>query len=116
MGNCCNASTTQIETPRVPDQDQIIAKFIEAGQGHIFNAWDRLGQLEKQALLNECSQFDVKLINELFKNLVQNPVHKEENSGETAFDTVEPERVVSRDSMSPYDESICLSHGYDLIR
>jgi len=47
---------------------------------------------------------------------VANPVHKEEDDGETALDTVEPERIVNRDSMTPYDESICLSQGYDLIR
>ena len=72
MGNaCCNPNTVQAEdgsinNPLVPKEDEMIARFIDAGQGHIFDAWKRLGKIEQANLLNECSQFDVTLINDLF--------------------------------------------------
>ena len=50
----------------IENQDELIAKFVDAGQKHIFAAWDRLGHLERQNLLSECQQFDVALINSLF--------------------------------------------------
>ena len=52
--------------PSIQNQDELIAKFVDAGQRHVFAAWDRLGQLERQNLLAECQQFDVELINNLY--------------------------------------------------
>ena len=47
MGNCCTTvdvtDGSGLTKPFVPNQDELIAKFVMAGQGHIFGAWDRLG-------------------------------------------------------------------------
>ena len=80
MGACCafsaddsSNSTTFTARRPTPKADELIADFMNAGQGRIFDSWDNLGALERDNLLNECSQFDVSLINELYNNLVANP-------------------------------------------
>ena len=125
MGACCSPSVDDAEnsttfTARrpVPKADELIAQFMNAGQGRIFDAWDNLGTLERENLLNECSQFDVDLINDLYSNLVANPQpHEEqEGEGETVFDTVEPERIVDASNLSSYKKSIYQTEGNELIR
>ena len=115
MGACCSpsiedadGSTTFTARRPTPKADELIAQFMNAGQGRIFEAWDDLGTLERDNLLNECSQFDVELINELYSNLVANPQphDEQEQEGETVFDTVEPERIVDATNLSSYNKSI----------
>jgi len=78
-----------------------------------------LGKLEQDNLLMECQQFDVNLMNELFSKLVANPkpdVSAANADSETAFDTVEPEKIVDRAKLSPYEQSIYKTAGNKLIR
>ena len=73
--------------------------------------------MEQQNLLSECAHCDLGLINELFSKLVKNASSGgDEVVQETAFDTVEPERVIDRTNLSSYDESIYTSAGNNLIR
>ena len=68
-------------------------------------------------MLSECAHCDLGLINELFNKLVKNASSgAAEEEKETAFDTVEPERVIDRTNLSSYDESIYTSAGNNLIR
>ena len=46
--------------------NDIRAKFEEAGQGHVFNGWENMDEGERTGLLEQCQQFDVTLINQLF--------------------------------------------------
>ena len=68
-------------------------------------------------MIQECSTFDVSLINELFEKLVRNAhPDAQASSGESAFDTVEPEKIINRESLNAHDESVYISHGEKLIR
>ena len=53
--------------------DELREKFIQAGQGHVFNAWDDMDAEEKKKFTLQCSTFDVNLVNQLFENLVMKP-------------------------------------------
>ena len=55
------------------DVNAIREKFEQAGQGHVFNAWDDMDDREKQQFLNQCQQFDVNKMNTLFDSLVMRP-------------------------------------------
>ena len=105
-----------VARPVIENQDELIARFVDAGQRHVFAAWDRLGQLERQNLLSECQQFDVDLINSLYKNLVANPQPSVSKQGPDALDTVEQESLFSKTNMSSYERSVNVSAGNNLIR
>ena len=58
MGACCSPSVDDAEnsttfTARrpVPKADELIAKFMNAGQGRIFDSWDDLSTNERENLL-----------------------------------------------------------------
>lgn len=44
MGQCCNSVDTDMNQTQVTviDKDELIHKFNEAGQGHIFSGWSNL--------------------------------------------------------------------------
>ena len=56
-----------------PDENKTKQKFMDAGQGHVFNGFEELGEAEKQNLLSQCCQFDVTQVNQLYSDLVANP-------------------------------------------
>ena len=121
MGSCCSHSTIiASEQHEVKaSQDEIIASFVQAGQAHVFQSFTNLGKLEQENLLRECQQFDVHLMNELYSKLVANfkPDMSANNANsETAFDTVEPEKIVDRAKLSLYEQSIYKTAGNKLIR
>lgn len=39
----------------IGDPDEIRERFIAAGQGHVFNAWDDMDEDEKSTLIRECT-------------------------------------------------------------
>lgn len=57
MGTCCTTSDVVLDKAReiVHDKDELVAKFMEGGQGHVFSAFHSLKSLEQQNLLNECA-------------------------------------------------------------
>ena len=70
-------------------------------------------------MIKECSQFDVNLINELFENLVaksQTGHGADDDEARADFDTVEPERIVSKPKMDSHTLSVFISAGNKLIR
>ena len=44
MGQCCNAADSDMDKTQVTviDKDELIHKFNDAGQGHIFSGWSNL--------------------------------------------------------------------------
>lgn len=65
--NCClTQSTVSARTSPEDYAESIKRKFTEAGQGHVFNAWDSLDRDERMRLIEECTQFNVDLINDLY--------------------------------------------------
>ena len=65
MGNCNGASDTGRghELDFAPEENAVRARFIEAGQGHVFNGFGDLNEAEKQNFLQQCCQFDVNQVN-----------------------------------------------------
>ncbi len=76
MGNTCGTAGDQgpeLDYREDADVDEIRERFIQAGQGHVFNAWDNMDDQEKATLLKQCQQFDVQMINQLYENLIVRP-------------------------------------------
>ena len=65
MGNCNGASDTGRghELDFAPEENIVRNRFIEAGQGHVFNGYGELNEAEKQNILQQCCQFDVNQVN-----------------------------------------------------
>ena len=55
------------------DYNQVRERFVQAGQGHVFNGWDDMSEDEKARLIKECCTFDVDHVNQLYENLVVRP-------------------------------------------
>ena len=69
MGAACGGENTggpELDYREVGDVDQIRERFVQAGQGHVFNAWDDMDEEERARLIQQCTTFDVNLINELY--------------------------------------------------
>ena len=56
------------------------------------------------------------LINELYYTLVKNAAKEDTTAGHTAFEAVEPERIIDRQALNSYEQSIYMSAGNQLIR
>ena len=65
MGNCgsVDSGAPELDFNAGGNVDEIRERFVQAGQGHVFNAWDEMNDTEKEILIKECCQFDVNNIN-----------------------------------------------------
>ena len=60
-----------------------------------------MDEAERAGLLEQCQQFDVSLINQLFADLVRSPMATPaEDAADPSFDAVEPELVASKVDMT----------------
>ena len=74
--------------------------FNMEGQGHVFNAWDKLNDEQKRSLYDQTEQFDVTQVNELFDTLVTHGDQKAaQETGASTFEPVEARQVVSKIDM-----------------
>ena len=53
--------------------NEVRERFVSAGQGHVFNAWEDMDESERASLVKECCTFDVNNINDLYANLIVKP-------------------------------------------
>ncbi|KIJ53494.1 hypothetical protein M422DRAFT_222153 [Sphaerobolus stellatus SS14] len=65
--------------------DQIRATYEAAGQGHVFQFWDKLSTEEQQTLISQLKPIDVDRVNKIFAKAIQN-----EKEGATSPDGIEP--------------------------
>jgi len=55
------------------EQQKIIERIYKEGHQHVFEYWDKLNKKEKSALLNDLSEIDFKLLNQLIEQHIKNP-------------------------------------------
>lgn len=48
------------------DENTLRVWFREAGQGHVFNGFDEMTEMQKQSLLEQCNSFDVHQVNQIY--------------------------------------------------
>ena len=64
MGACGAGGSGGAELDyRSGDPNEIRERFIQAGQGHVFNGWEDMDDDEKDNFTKECCQFDVNNMN-----------------------------------------------------
>jgi UDP-N-acetylglucosamine/UDP-N-acetylgalactosamine diphosphorylase len=52
------------------NERELITRFEQAGQGHVFRFWDELNQNERQELLSQAAEIDLKEIERLTQSLI----------------------------------------------
>lgn len=52
----------------MPQADEVRNLFSKAQQGHVFEGWDELSESEQESLLGQCSELDLDLLAQLWRN------------------------------------------------
>ena len=119
MGNCNGATDTGMngaDLDFAPDENKTKQKFIDAGLGHVFNGFEDLDETERQALLNQCYQFDVTQVNKLYEDLVANPSGATGQEGVDTLEPIEEAGIKDKTKLTEMEKTILEAKGKALIK
>ena len=121
MGNqqCCMSDTRKVnsvvQTEVAPASIHLIKfKYQESGQGHIFDAWDSLSDIEREQLIQQAEDCDPVQVNNLYKNFVLQP--DKNMSNQITIEPLEDELIEKKSELSPETQKQYKDAGEALIR